>query len=75
MNIRDLPEGIQKIIHQRQKEQGNDGTFDGNLGALKGNFNWYDTPEYDSYWWKLMYGESVKDNKYYINLKNDKIRI
>lgn len=73
MNICDLPIEVQEIIHQRQREQGNTGNFKGLLGTTKenGNFNWYETPEYDSYWWKLMYQEPVKDNIYYINLKNE----
>lgn len=72
MNIRDLPGHIKLLIHQRQIEQGNDGTFDGNIGEFKenGNFNWYETPEYSLLWWTLSAGEPINENiQYYIDIK------
>lgn len=73
--IKDLPPHIQELIHKRQREQGNDGTFDGNIGEFRenGNFNWYITPEYDSLWWSLSLGEPVKSIQHYIDINPRKL--
>lgn len=72
MNITDLPKYLQDLIHQRQREQGNSGTFDGHIGTFKedDNFNWYDTPEHDSLWWAILQEDSIKELDYYRKLKS-----
>ena len=66
MEISALPLEIQVIIHQRQKEQGNDGTFVGELsrGKNNNNFNWKESPEGPDFWSELYnYGwEKVKNH-------------
>ncbi len=61
MQIRELAPELQELVHRRQIEQGNDGTFDGSLSNNKddGNFNWYQTPEGDDFWQELYDGEDV----------------
>lgn len=63
MMIHSLPWKLQQIVHQRQKEQGNDGIFTGDIGNGKddGNFNWDETPEED--FWDQLYYSSYEDAK------------
>lgn len=55
MKITNLPIEIQKVVFERQEEQGNAGKFKENLSAGKivGNFNWIETPERHSFWNKI----------------------
>lgn len=84
MKITDLPIEIQKVVFERQEEQGNAGKFKENLSAGKivGNFNWIETPEGHSFWNKIDGGNfddfykkyPKKDNKqeqYYTSIPKD----
>lgn len=71
MLIKNLPPQIQAFLHQRQREQGNDGTFDGELsmGSSEGNINWDETPEED-FWNGLDDKKDMSSHPLYIQLMN-----
>ncbi len=66
--IKNFPPELQEFAHRRQKEQGNDGTFNGrvDMGKDGGNFIWKNTPE-GSFWMQVYSNgpESVKDHPSY----------
>ncbi len=59
MIIRELPEDIKLIALQRQQEQGNKPNENHNLSCGKsgGNFDWDNTPESNSIWSNVHYGQ------------------
>lgn len=65
MLISNLSEELQAIVRQRQIEQGNDGTFKGNLesGHLVNNFNWSNSKEGYQYWLDIDSGKIPKEYK------------
>lgn len=67
MNIRDLSPELQELVHKRQREQGNDGTFNGSLDVSKydQNFNWSQTLEGVEFWNSINDGYSMMDSKHY----------
>lgn len=67
MNISELSPELQELCHIRQKEQGNDGTFDEDIGCGKneGNFNWDETPEGDGFWSRVHDGEDMTEDVLY----------
>lgn len=67
MIIKDLPPELQELVHKRQIEQGNDGTFIGNIGNGKtaGNFNWDVSPEGQDFWDYIYHGEDVSNHPMY----------
>lgn len=69
VQITDLPPQIQAFLHQRQREQGNDGIFDGDLsmGVNDGNIVWDQTPEED-FWSGLYEGADMSSHPLYIQL-------
>ena len=58
--IKDFPLEIQQLVHQRQMEQGNDGTFDGDMSISRsdGNFDWNKTPEED--FWTNLHSDGIE---------------
>lgn len=67
MNIKDLAPELQELCHKRQIEQGNDGTFDGELFRDRRdcNFNWHDTEEGDEFWERLNNGDGMRNHPKY----------
>lgn len=67
MLISELPPELQQLCHQRQREQGNDGTFTGDVleGRGTGNFNWDETPEED--FWEVLWGDGLEYAKLHKN--------
>lgn len=67
MDIIDLPPELQELAHQRQRDQGNSGTFTGALsrGKAKNNFDWANTPEGDDFWRNIFYNEDVSKHLMY----------
>lgn len=61
MKIKDLPLELQELAHRRQREQGNDGTFNGDVldGAGARNFDWDKTPEKEL--WEDIWNEENVD--------------
>lgn len=70
MLIKDLPIELQKLVHQRQIEQGNDGLFDGDLIVNRNcnNFEWHSTPEKYSFWEDVYYGKDMRSHPAYPKL-------
>ena len=68
MQIKYLAPELQELVHLRQREQGNDGLFDGELelGPDDGNFQWDQTPE-DYHFWQMVNDEDsdVLDSIHY----------
>lgn len=64
--IKNLAPELQELAHQRQREQGNDGTFDGRLSASQnhGNFLWEKTPEREL-WIDIDLGKDVTNHPKY----------
>jgi len=58
MLVKDLPENIQKIVFQRQVEQGNNPNSDIDLESIENNFDWHKTIEGGSIW------DRVSDGRY-----------
>jgi len=60
IEIRHLPPEIQELAHQRQREQGNDGTFDGDIsdGKRQKNFDWHETSE--EQFWNDLYSYGIE---------------
>lgn len=50
--IKEMPEELQALVHQRQKEQGNDGTWEGTCqnDERNENFSWKESPEGQDFW-------------------------
>ena len=73
MDISELAPELQELVHQRQREQDNDGTFNGYLGDNKscGNFNWDETPEGQEFWELINDGEDVTHFLCYPNKINN----
>lgn len=67
MKIKDLSPELQELVHKRQREQGNDGTFDGSLSKDKNedNFNWLETIEGNNFWSDVDEGKSMIHSKFY----------
>lgn len=67
MDISELAPELQELAHQRQRDQGNDGLFDGSLDndEYTNNFAWVNTPEGVDFWERINDGEDVTDHEYY----------
>lgn len=67
MLIKDLPIELQKLVHQRQIEQGNDGLFDGDLSKDDegDNFEWNRTLEGYSFWENVYDGKDMRSHPAY----------
>jgi hypothetical protein len=73
MHISELAPELQELVHQRQIDQGNDGTYEGCVGDGKScdNFNWDETPEGDEFWQLIYDGEDVTHFSCYPNKINN----
>lgn len=73
--IRDLPEELQELCHQRQLQQGNDGTFTGNVSESVGsrNFSWDQTPEGYEFWKRVSHGDDLTNDPKYPKKKDEVI--
>lgn len=73
-DIKNLPPELQELCHIRQKEQGNDGTFDGPLdrGKERDNFIWERTKEGQKFWNDIWNGrlEEIKLHPLYPQKQN-----
>lgn len=67
IHIKDLPLELRELCHKRQKEQGNNTQFDGDLscGRVSGNFDWLSTAEGSDFWERLNDNKDVTNHPFY----------
>ncbi len=67
MNIKDLAPELQALVHIRQKEQGNDGTFEGELKKDKHakNFDWGPKKYEIDFWSDIDFGQDMTSHPMY----------
>jgi hypothetical protein len=77
MQITDLAPELQELVHQRQKEQGNDGSYEGSLYTSRsdGNFDWEDTPEGYYFWNHVDDGKDMTNHECYPKTINNQFPI
>lgn len=70
--IKELAPELQELVHQRQRECGNNGIFDGKLdeSGVNGNFSWVSTPEGSDFWYNVFKGRDMSDDRHYPKVPN-----